>query len=99
MIGTPKCILRKLQRVQNTHAARLLTYTKVSAQITPVLINLHWLPVQYRIQFKILLMVYKALHDLSPQYFKELLDYYSSQHRLRSTTQELLRVPKSRLKN
>ena len=39
MIGTPKCILRKLQRVQNTHAARLLTYTKVSAHITPVLIN------------------------------------------------------------
>ena len=97
-IGTPKCILQKLQRVQNT-AARLLINTKLSAHITPVLINLHWLPVQYRIQFKILLLVYKALHDLSPSYLKDLLAYNSSQRKLRSTSHELLRIPRSRLKS
>ena len=93
-IGTPKCILQKLQRVQNT-AARLLTNIKLSANITPVLINLHWLPVQYRIQFKILLLVYKALHDLSPSYLKDLLAYNSSQRKLRSTSHELLRISRS----
>ena len=84
LIGTPKCILQKLQRVQNT-AARLLTNIKLSAQYysTPViLINLHWLPIQYCIQFKILLLVYKALHDLSPSYLKDLnysLQFFTTQ--------------------
>ena len=64
-----------------------------------VLINLHWLPVQYRIQLKILSLVYKALHDLSPSYLKDLLAYNSSQRKLRSTSHELLRIPRSRLKS
>ena len=31
--------------------------------ITPIMINFHWIPIRYRIQFKILLLAFKALHD------------------------------------
>lgn len=46
--------LSRLQLVQ-TSAARLLTGTKKRDHITPVLISLHWLPIRYRIQYKLLL--------------------------------------------
>ncbi len=57
--------LDRLQLVQNS-AARLLTGTRKNEHITPVLRELHWLPVSYRIDFKILLFVFKALHGTAP---------------------------------
>ena len=39
--------------------------------ITPVLIKLHWLPIEFRIQFKVLLLVYKALKGIAPKYIKD----------------------------
>lgn len=65
LYGMNKQYTNKLQRVQNT-AARLITRTKKYEHITPVLIQLHWLPVEYRIQYKILLYVFKCLHELGP---------------------------------
>ena len=97
LYGVPKYMLQKLQRVLNT-AARLLTDTRKSAHITPVLIELHWLPVQYRIQFKIILLVYKAVNDLASSYLKELMHCRTSQRILRSNRNELLQIPYSRLK-
>ena len=58
--GLPDCLLNQLQRVQNT-AARLVLSIRKSAHITPVLMKLHWLPVQHRIKFKILMQVFKIL--------------------------------------
>jgi len=49
LFGLPNCELAKLQRVQNV-AARLLTSPKKYDHITPVLRELHWLPVRFRIQ-------------------------------------------------
>ena len=46
LYGENNCILSKLQREQNT-AARLISRRKKHESITPVLISLHWLPVQY----------------------------------------------------
>ena len=60
LYGLPDCEIAKLQRVQNA-AARLLMSCKKYDYIMPVLINLHWLPVRYRINFKILLLTFKAL--------------------------------------
>ncbi|KAL7851572.1 hypothetical protein AOLI_G00219280 [Acnodon oligacanthus] len=57
--------IHKLQMVQNS-AARLLTHTHAHHHITPVLQRLHWLPLKHRIQFKILLLTYKALNNLTP---------------------------------
>ncbi|MBN3300411.1 MAF1 polymerase, partial [Amia calva] len=57
--------------VQNA-AARILTKTKKHEHITPVLASLHWLPVRYRIDFKVLLLTFKALKGLAPPYLKDL---------------------------
>ena len=73
---------------------QIVTATKKFDHITPVLIQLHWLPVHFRILFK----VYKALNGMAPLYITELLSYRTCSRTLRSTDQKLLAVPKSRLK-
>ena len=58
--------------------------------------HLHWLPVFYRVQFKLLFLVYTAVHNQAPEYFKEFLQAKSSTaHRLRSCHQGLLMVPRT----
>ena len=97
LYGLPKHMIGSLQSVQNT-AARIVTLTKKFDHITPVLIQLHWLPVHFRILFKVLLLVYKALNGMAPLYITELLSYRTCSRTLRSTDQKHLVVPKSRLK-
>ena len=64
--------------------------------ITPVLIGLHWLPVKYRVIFKILLLVYKAIHANAPPYLSDLLTpLHVGWYSLRSNEQNLLIVPKT----
>ena len=84
--------LNRLQLVQNA-AARLLTRTKSREHISPVLASLHWLPVSYRVKFKSLMFVYKALNGLAPDYIKELLDTNPSARSLRSSERGDLKVP------
>ena len=93
--GIPKTQLGRLNRVQCT-AARVVTCTK---KYTPVNIlnELHWLPVAQRISFKILLLVFKSLSGLGPQYLTELLDTYIPARSLRSEDKLLLVIPKTRL--
>ena len=62
--GLSKKNLNRLQIIQNS-TARVLTKTKKRAHITPILKSLHWLPVSFRIDFKILLLVFKALNGLA----------------------------------
>ena len=62
--------------------------------ITPVRRELHWLPVAQRINFKVALLTYKALHGLAPEYLTELLIPYTPCRPLRSEGRNLL-VPKS----
>ena len=70
-----------------------------STQCTPLLMELHWLPVKQRINFKILLITYKALNGQAPTYITDLLSYYRPARPLRSSTQNLLRNPHYNLKN
>ena len=63
-------MINELQTIQNA-AARIVTFRKKTDHITPVLRKLNWLPVQYRIIFKILLLVYKGLNGLVPIYISE----------------------------
>ena len=66
--------IQKLQRVQNA-SARLIFSMPRYCHITPLLFDLHWLPVNQRIVYKILLLVYKvSLHQLAPSY---LVDFIS----------------------
>ena len=66
LYGINDGLLKKLQAVQNA-AARVTTKTR-KYHITPVLRELHWLPVRKRIIYKLAVMVYKCLHGLAPPY-------------------------------
>ncbi len=74
-LGISESLVTRLQLayVQNS-AARLLTNTRKRDNITPVLVSLHWLPVKYWIQVKVLMFVYKALHDQAPEYIRDIAD-------------------------
>ena len=88
--GIPKHLLCKLQSVQNA-VARLVTSSSKFDHITPLLLQLHWLPIAERINFKIVLLKFKGLHDLSPStYIKELLTPYCPARMLRSSSTLLL---------
>ncbi len=89
--------LKRLQVVQNS-AAKLLTKSSKRSHVTPILISLHWLPVKFRINLKIIVMVFRALHGQAPVYINEMLKPYNSSRNLRSSNQILLVVPRSRLK-
>ena len=89
--------VQRLQLVQNA-AARVLTGTKKYDHITPILSSLHWLPITFRIDFKILLITFKALSDLAPLYISDLLKPYTPQRTLRSSDKLLLQVPYSKLR-
>ena len=97
LTGLPSKDISKLQRIQNS-AARLVTFTKRREHITPVLRDLHWLPVLDRIIFKILLLTYKVRHDMAPMYLCELLHSYVPTRTLRSSSQDLLQTPSCRTK-
>ncbi len=94
--GLPAKVINRLQMVQNS-AARVLTFNKKSAHITPFLHQLHWLPVPKRIQFKLLVLVYKAYNGLAPQHLLELVQPYVPARTLRSSNDNLLVVPKYKL--
>ncbi len=68
-------------------------------RISPILTSLHWLPVKLRIEFKILVFVFKALHGLAPTYLSDILQYYNPSRLLRSGSLGLLSVCRSRLKH
>ena len=77
--GLNQGTISRLQLVQNA-AAHLLTGTRRRDHITPVLASLHWLPVRFRIDFKILLFVFKSLNGLAPIYLSELLEVHDPPH-------------------
>jgi len=89
--------LDKLQCLQNT-AARLVVRAKKNEHRTPILKRLHCLPVKARIDYKILFIAYKALHNQAPDYIKELLVDYKPSRSLLSSTQNLLVAPPSKSK-
>ena len=87
----------RLQRCQNM-AARLIFQLRKRESITPTLINLHWVPVQYRIRLKVLTITFEAFHGTGPQYLRDLVTLYKAPRALRSQTKKLLTVPFVRTK-
>ena len=91
----PQYEIDRLQRLQN-RAARLITRTSISQHITPILHNLHWLPVDCRIVFRILVLVYRCFNKSSPTYLQELLQIYCPTRTLRSSSDgSLLVIPRN----
>ena len=73
----------KLQRVQNA-AAKLITKNKKHDHVTPLLHDLHWLPVEDRIIFKVLLLVFKSMNNEGLVYLKDLFTFCKPPLNLRS---------------
>ncbi|KAF7691394.1 hypothetical protein HF521_011691, partial [Silurus meridionalis] len=74
--GCPASLINKLQLVQNA-AARVLTRSRKYDHITPILSSLHWLPVTFCIEYKLLLVTYKTFNGLAPMYLSSLLTHYN----------------------
>ena len=81
--GLPKKLIKKLQLVQNS-AARVVCGIRKRDHISPALADLHWLKVAERVDFKILLLTFKALHGKAPAYIHDLISPISTNMRLRS---------------
>jgi len=88
-------LLGKLQSLQNA-AARLVTGARKFDRITPVMRELHWLPVRQRIRFKTAVLVFKCLRGLAPEYLSEYCKLTTGRSRLRSANACLLSVPCTR---
>ena len=84
LYNVPKNIIKKLQSVQNA-AGRQITCPRKCDYITPILFHLHWLPVSEQINFKILLLTFKALHQQSPTYIQDLITRYLLSRSLQSS--------------
>lgn len=97
LYGLPQSQLKRLQRIQNT-AARIILRLKKHDHISHHVKALHWLPVKARIDFKILLLTYKAINGLAPLYLSELLTPYCSNRDSRLNNRGLLQIPQTRLK-
>ena len=72
LANVPGYLIKKLQMVMNA-AVRLIYDVKKRTHITPYIMKAHFLPVKFRIRFKLCLLVYKAMNDMAPDYIKELL--------------------------
>ena len=92
LVNLPSKDIKQLQKVQNA-AARLVTLTPKSQPITPSLKRLHWLPVKFRIKYKIATIVHKCLYGKAPTYLKALIQPYIPARNLRSATELKLSVP------
>ena len=92
LAGLPDITIKKLERLQKS-AARFLV--RKSSDINEILKELHWLPVRYRISYKLSLLVYKCLNGKGPGYLTELLVRKKSSKTLRSDSDTmLLEIPK-----
>ena len=82
-------------RTQLSEHARLVFEESKFCHITPLLRSLHCLPVKYRIDFKVLLLTFKAIHGLTPPYISELISVKdtSGRYSLRSNNGILLNFP------
>src|SRR4029434_10170286 len=72
LTGLPACVVKPLQMIQNV--ATCLVFNKPKrAHVTPLLIELHWLPVAARIKFKSLMLAYRVLTGSAPTYLNALV--------------------------
>ena len=92
LYGLPNKQLAKIQRVLNA-SARLVCNAPRFCHITPIMRDLHWLSIRACINFKVLLLTFKALHGLAPQYLQSLISVKTSCYNLRGSNILLLAMP------
>ena len=91
------CVVSLIEKSRNfsvfrTQLLNWLLKLRKGDDITPILRNLHWLPVRKRIIFKILLITYKGLNGLALKYLSDQLDIHQPVRSLRSNVNNNLRL-------
>ena len=97
LYGTCVNNIARLQRMHNS-AARLILRRPRSDSATPLLCILHWLPVARRLEFKILVFTYRAVHGEAPKYLCDLVCPYTPTRVLRSANNNMLTVQRTHVK-
>ncbi len=95
--GAPKFQINKMQLVQNA-AARVVTKTGKYDHISGKLRDLKWLPVAYRIKYKLNLLTWKAQNGQAPEYISDLITERAHGIDLRTGKSKVLEIPKTNLK-
>ncbi len=90
--GLPKSNILKYHHNMNSMACMISGCSKFD-HVNPVLVDLHWLPIEYWVNFKLLFLTYQTLYGLAPAYITDLLKSYSPMSSLHSARQELLCLP------
>ena len=90
--GISKPQLHKLQLIQNATAS-LVCGVRNYVHITQVVRALHWFPIQHRIEYKVVLLGFKAIQGLTPLYISDLLQFHRPARPL-----NFLEVPRTRCK-
>ena len=96
LYGVPKTLINKLQLVHNA-AAKIVVKKRKFDHISNDMKDMHWLPIEARIKYKLLLLTWKCLNGLAPEYLSELLNYTDDIHEKRLNHQETLYPPKTKL--
>ena len=93
LLGTSESNIGRLQRIQNSAARIALNQSYSRIHSSQLLSELHWLPIQYRTQFKLAVITYKTLSVNQPSYLLSKLVRYQPTRSLRSSDQQLLCKP------
>ena len=85
--------IARLQQIQDT-LARIVTRSNPFAHAPPLLESLHWLPIKFRIDFKVSLITFKTLQTGQPSYLHNILSIATPSRALRSNQGLLLTIPR-----
>ena len=91
-VGLPDTQLDRLQNVQN-NAARMIFRRSKRHHITPLLMKLHWLPVKYRVEYKIATLAFRKFENTLPVYLADLLNEEVRERVTRTSSEKRLTPP------
>ena len=97
MTGITSDQINRLQRVQNC-SARLITKKRKHEHVTPILTELHWLPLEFRIQYELAVLAFRHFEGTLPPYLSSVLHIYQPPRVLRLSSENLLKIPRVNLK-
>ncbi len=95
LAGLPVSLIKPLQLIQNA-AARLILNEPKRTHVTPLFINLRWLPIAARIKFKALMFAYRTTTGSAPLYLNSVLPTYVPPISLHSASEQRIIVPSQR---
>ena len=84
LYGRSDYIIKRLPRPLNA-GARIVTNLGKYDHITDAMKNLHWLPIESRIQYKVLVLVHACVHNVAPPYLSSQLTSYVPSREMRSS--------------